>query len=112
MFYLLFIILFLIIASPINADHLDAFLWIDNNWRDHRLKTDKNNDVYNMKQSDTVYYYYEAFLREPSCSINIQNINIDDPGVDNKKVIIMRMKFVLNLILIYIILKFMIRNQK
>ena len=84
MLRLLVIIIFLITASSINVEHLDAFLWIDN-WRDHRLKTDKNKDIYNMKQGDTIYYYYKAFLREPLCSINIQNNKIDDPGVGNKK---------------------------
>ncbi|ORX38093.1 hypothetical protein BCR36DRAFT_375672 [Piromyces finnis] len=84
MLRLLYITLFIIIASNVNAEHLDAFLYKDN-WRDHRLKTDNNKDMYNMKKGDTIYYYYKSGLREPSCSINISNNEIDNPGVGNYK---------------------------
>jgi len=72
MLCLLFVILFLIITSTINAVHVDAYKW-DNEC----LKTATLEDIYNMKKGDSITWYYKLGTAEPTCKFNTFNLNID-----------------------------------
>jgi len=71
---LLFVVLLLIIAFTINADHMDAYKYDGKN---NQLKTISGYYMFNMRKGNNIMWYYNSNDREPECKFNTLNLNID-----------------------------------